>query len=81
MITEARRQARNSLYARSGAASNPSTCPVRALSTWKSATGIIEGALFRGADRHGRVGPIRLHKDSVGLIIKRAVEAAGLDPA
>jgi integrase len=61
--------------------SNTATCPVRALHAWKTAAGISEGALFRGVDRHGRVGSIRLHKDSVGLIVKRAAEAAGLDPA
>jgi integrase len=60
--------------------SNPSTCPVRTLQAWKNAAGIAEGALFRGVDRHGHVGPARLHKDSVGLIVKRAAEAAGLDP-
>ena len=37
--------------------------------------------LFRGVDRHRRVGSVRLHKDSVGPIVKRAAEAAGLDPA
>jgi site-specific recombinase XerD len=61
--------------------SNPSTCPVRSLTAWKTAAGIAEGALFRGVDRHGRVGTVRLHKDSVGLVVKRAAEAAGLDPA
>lgn len=61
--------------------SNPSTCPVRALQGWKTASGIVEGALFRGVDRHGHVGMTRLHKDSIGLIVKRAAEAAGLDPA
>ena len=61
--------------------STPSTCPVRALTAWKTAAGISEGALFRGVDRHGRVGTVRLHKDSVGLVVKRAAEAAGLDPA
>ena len=61
--------------------STPSTCPVRALTAWKTAAGICEGALFRGVDRHGRVGTVRLHKDSVGLVVKRAAEAAGLDPA
>ena len=58
-----------------------STCPVRALNAWKTAAGISEGALFRGVDRHGHVGSLRLHKDSVGLIVKRAAQAAGLDPA
>ena len=61
--------------------STPSTCPVRALMTWKTAAGISEGTLFRGIDRHGNVGAVRLHKDSVGLVVKRAAEAAGLDPA
>jgi integrase len=47
----------------------------------ETAARISEGALFRGVDRHGRVGTVRLHKDSVGLIVKRGAEAAGLDPA
>jgi integrase len=55
------------------------TCPVRALQAWQTVAGICEGALFRGVDRHGRLAALRLHKDSVGLIIKRAAEAAGLD--
>jgi integrase len=61
--------------------SKPSTCPVRALNAWKQASGISEGSLFRGVDRHGQLGTIRLHKDSIGLIVKRAAETAGLDPA
>ena len=61
--------------------SNPSTCPVRTLQAWKHAGGISEGPLFRGIDRHGRLGAARLHKDSIGLIVKRAAAAAGLDPA
>jgi integrase len=56
------------------------TCPVRALQAWKTKAGILEGALFRGIDRHGHLGAARLHKDSVGLIVKRAAEAAALDP-
>jgi integrase len=60
--------------------STPSTCPVRALTAWKTAARISEGALFRGVDRHGHVGTVRLHKDSIGLVVKRAAEAAGLDP-
>ena len=57
------------------------TCPVRAFNAWKTTAAIAEGALFRGVDRHGHIGVVRLHKDSVGLIVKRAAEAAGLDPA
>jgi integrase len=61
--------------------SHRATCPVRALNSWKTAAGISDGALFRGVDRHGQLGTIRLHKDSIGLIVKRAAEAAGLDPS
>jgi integrase len=61
--------------------SKPSTCPVRALNAWKQVSGIYEGSLFRGVDRHGQLGAIRLHKDSIGLIVKRAAETAGLDPS
>jgi integrase len=60
----------------------PATCPVRAVSAWTTAAGIsAAGPLFRGIDRHGNLGSVRLHKDSVGLIVKRAARAAGLDPA
>ena len=61
--------------------SGSGTCPVRALNAWVTAAGIGQGALFRGVDRHGHVSSLRLHKDSVGLIVKRAAEAANLDPA
>jgi hypothetical protein len=49
--------------------------------TWQSAGGISEGPLFRGIGRHGHLGAARLHKDSIGLIVMRAAEAAGLEPA
>ena len=58
----------------------PAASAVRALQAWKTQAGILEGALFRGIDWHGHLGAARLHKDSVGLIVKRAAEAAGLDP-
>ena len=55
--------------------------PVRALTAWKPAAGSRKGALFGVVDRHGRVGTVRLHKVSVGVVVKRAAEAADLDPA
>jgi integrase len=61
--------------------SNPSTCPVRACRKWRDESGIQEGALFRGIDRHGALAPAPLHKDSIGLIVKRAVQRIGLAPA
>lgn len=62
------------------------TCPVTALRLWIEAAGLetagLEtGPLFREVDRHGRVGEARLHPDSVGAILKRAVARAGFDPA
>jgi integrase len=61
--------------------SNPDTCPVRSLREWLSAAAIETGALFREVSRHGQVGKSSLHKDSIGLIVKRAAERAGYDPS
>lgn len=56
------------------------TCPVAALRHWLEVSGISEGAIFRGLDRHGNFVSDRLSIRSVGDIIKRAVKAAGFDP-
>jgi site-specific recombinase XerD len=60
---------------------HPETCPVRALRTWRTASGIVEGPLFRGVNRHEQLQDGRLTDKSVALIIKRAAERAGMDPA
>lgn len=60
---------------------NPKTCPVIALQCWLELSGISEGAIFRGLDRHGNTVSDRLSKRSVGDVIKRAAKAVGLDPA
>jgi len=60
--------------------STPETCPVRAFRAWIEAAGLKSGPLFRRIDRHGHLNRRELHKDSVGLIVKRAARAAGLDP-
>lgn len=57
------------------------TCPVRAVQAWITAAGIEAGALSRGINRHGRLASSRLSKRAIGDIIKRTVQAAGLDPA
>lgn len=54
---------------------------MRSLRGWISAAGITTGALFREVSRHGQVGKSPLHKDSIGLIVKRAAERAGYDPS
>ena len=58
----------------------PETCPVRAWRAWIEAGRIEAGPLFRRIDRHGHVNQRPLHRDSIGPIVKRAAEAAGLDP-
>ena len=53
------------------------TCPVRAVAAWQEAAGIVDGALFRRVDRHGRLlGP--MSGQAVAMVIARAAERAGL---
>lgn len=60
--------------------SYPDTCPVRALQGWLEASGITTGPIFRPINRHGQILPGRLSDKAVALVVKRAAEAAGLDP-
>ena len=57
------------------------TCPVAALTAWLEAAAITAGPVFRAVDRHGRVRPGGLHRDSVGVILQRAVKRAGFAAA
>ena len=61
--------------------STAATCPVRGYRAWIAASGIAAGPAFRSVDRHGRAGQGRMNAGSVARLIKRAAEAAGLDPA
>lgn len=61
--------------------STAATCPVRSYRAWIAAAGIMSGPAFRAVDRHGRIGHGRMNTGSVARLIKRAAEAAGLDPA
>jgi site-specific recombinase XerD len=61
--------------------SHPETCPVRAYRDWLEAAGQEQGPVFREIDRHGRLQGKPLHKDSVGLIVKRAAARIGLNAA
>ena len=56
------------------------TCPVRSYRAWIAKARIEKGPAFRSVDRHGQVGPGRLNAGSIARIVKRAAEAAGLDP-
>jgi len=56
------------------------TCPVRALRRWLAESGIIDGPVFRGVNRHDKSSRRGLHKDCVGWIVKRAASRASLKP-
>ncbi|HEX2948446.1 MAG TPA: site-specific integrase [Armatimonadota bacterium] len=58
---------------------HPETCPVRAYQSWLHASMISHGPLFRGISTHGKVLG-RLSDRGVARTVKRAAEAAGLDP-
>jgi integrase len=57
------------------------TCPVRSLKAWLEASAITEGPLFRNVNRHGQVAAVGLSDKTVALVVKRAAERGGLDPA
>jgi site-specific recombinase XerD len=59
---------------------NIETCPVRALQAWLEASDITSGPVFRAVNRHGKVQPGRLSDRTVARAVKRAAEAASLDP-
>lgn len=61
-------------YAREGR-----PCAVRALRAWLDAAGIVHGSIFRRVTRSG-TATSPLTAQSVALIVKRRVSAAGLDP-
>jgi hypothetical protein len=56
-------------------------CPVDAVNDWLSSAGTTSGPVFRRMGRGGRVFPEALTPFSIGQIVKRFVEAAGLDPS
>ena len=56
------------------------TCPVRAVAAWRTAAGIVDGALFARVDRHGRLlGP--MSGQAVARVIAQGAERAGLKGA
>jgi integrase len=55
--------------------------PVIALKNWLERANITSGPLFRGIDRWGHIDRKALDPQSVNLILKTRVKAAGLDPA
>ena len=58
--------------------SSTETCPVRALLQWLDQAAIREGPVFRSVGRYGHVSRRGLHRDSIGKLLKRAANRAGL---
>jgi site-specific recombinase XerD len=55
-------------------------CPVRTLQAWLDAAAITDGPLFCAMDRWGNLWPRPLCAKTVSRLVKRAADAAGLDP-
>lgn len=55
-------------------------CPVRALNAWLDESGISDGPLFRGMNRHGNLRPTRLTERIVSAIVQHYAALAGFDP-
>jgi integrase len=55
--------------------------PVIALKNWLERANITSGPLFRGIDRWGHIDRKGLDPQSVNLILKTRIKAAGLDPS
>ena len=60
---------------------DPATCPIRAIESWRAATKIESGPLFRVMNRHGQVLPKRLSGEGVAIVVKRYAGKLGYDPA
>ena len=62
------------------AKARPALCAVRAVTAWLRAGEIRDGAVFRRMRRGDTVSGDRLTAQSVALVVKRAAEAAEVDP-
>jgi integrase len=56
-------------------------CPVYALKQWQSLTLDTEGPVFRPVDRHHRISKTRLSGGAVSDVIRKRLEAVGIDPS
>jgi site-specific recombinase XerD len=59
--------------------SDPATCPVRSVKDWLELSGIGEGSVFRGMNRHEHILDKRLTDHAVAVIVKRSAVKAGLN--
>jgi integrase len=56
-------------------------CPVGAFEQWLAMSGIVDEALFRPVDRHGRMQAKPLSAEAVCLVVKERVRRVGIDPS
>ena len=56
-------------------------CPVATLDAWLARSGMEDGPLFRGVDRHEHVSDQRLSGEAVAIIVRERLAAAGYNPA
>lgn len=62
------------------ASAHPQRDPVAALKAWTKLARITAGPVFRAVDRHGNVKPNAVQGQDIADIVRRTVDAAGLDP-
>jgi site-specific recombinase XerD len=58
---------------------NKETCPVRNLEEWLQRGNIDEGPIFRGVNRHGKIGAERLTDQTVARVVKKALSLSGIN--
>jgi site-specific recombinase XerD len=56
------------------------TCPVRALKRWLNLSEVEQGPVFRSVSKGGEVAESSLSGRAVALVVKRHIEAIGLNP-
>lgn len=62
------------------ASAHPQRDPVAAVRAWTKAARITAGPLFRPVNRHGQIADHALQGQDIADIVRRTVDAAGLDP-
>ena len=62
------------------ASAHPQRDPVAAVKAWLKLARITAGPVFRAVDRHGNVKPNAVQGQDIADIVRRTVDAAGLDP-
>ena len=54
-------------------------CPVKSLEEWMSASGIAQGPIFRGVNRHSHLKNERMSGEAVALVLKNRIGRLGHD--